>query len=688
MKKIKFKILVALIAIIVVSLFATGALAAIMNYSSTLKSLEQTMTQSVIIAAHQVEDILDGYCRLALEIASRDEFVDVTSLNLSHYQAECTLAKERHGVVSVARTNANGVSFSDGIDVSDREYFKVAKQTGKPFVSDIIVRKDTGELNLVISAPVVKNGQFDGIVFIGLDASFLCNIVSKINIGSTGTASIIDKRGTIIANKDVSVVTSEYNTQKEALKNPKLKELADLEREVMAGNTGFGEYHHTESDKFMAYTPVPNSNGWGIYVSVAQNEFLASTWNSIWFMIGIAVAFVIVGIIVALRISSEIANPIQACAERIKTLAKGDIYSPIPEVRSKDETALLAQSTEQVVKDLSDIITDVSNVLGSISKGDLTVNPKANYMGDFVSIRNSIEQITIELNKTIFHIRDSASNVSYGSMNIAAGSQSLAQGATEQAGSLEELSESVSKMADKIKQNADNSLEVNEMVKTATESIIGSNTHMQYLMSAMNEINNKASQVSAIIRAIEDIAFQTNILALNAAVEAARAGVAGKGFAVVADEVRSLANKSSEAAKNTTDLIGNITGSIEDGVKLADVTARDLMGAVGRIKQTMELSVEIMHSSAEQSKEIDKITMSLDQISTVVQMNSATSEENAAASQELSDQAESLNGMVSKFSLIDSNENTFEPQSKELIDKYTGEFVYKGDYASNLIDKY
>ncbi|MPM96870.1 Methyl-accepting chemotaxis protein IV [bioreactor metagenome] len=172
---------------------------------------------------------------------------------------------------------------------------------------------------------------------------------------------------------------------------------------------------------------------------------------------------------------------------------------------------------------------------------------------------------------------------------------------------------------------------------------------MQEMKLAMNNINAKSAEISKIIKTIEDIAFQTNILALNAAVEAARAGSAGKGFAVVADEVRNLAQKSADAAKNTTMLIEETVLAVERGSKIVDITAQSMINVVSGSDQVREFVNEIARTSKEQSDAVSQILIGVEQISSVIQSNSATAEESAAASEQLSGQADLLKQHVDQF---------------------------------------
>ncbi len=383
----------------------------------------------------------------------------------------------------------------------------------------------------------------------------------------------------------------------------------------------------------------------------------------------IALVGAIFCVIVASYIIKSITRPIKMCVKRLDELAKGDLKTPVPDVNTKDEIGLLVASTKSIVSTLSNIINDLDNGLDAMSKGDFTVTSADDsiYLGDFISLHSSYYKIAQDMSTTLSQIDIAANQVSSGSDQMSSSAQALAQGTTEQASSIEELAATINEITQKINSTNDNSKSAQDATKKAVDAVTVGTEQMQRMTEAMNDIDEKSKEISKIIKAIDDIAFQTNILSLNAAVEAARAGSAGKGFAVVAEEVRNLAAKSAQSAKDTASLIEGTVAVIEAGNKIAEETAEsiNLIGTVA--DEVGNLVTNISISANEQAISIMQINQGVDQISSVVQTNSATAEESAATSEELSSQSQILRNLTSRFNILKNTNNRFDFEKKPVL---------------------
>lgn len=244
------------------------------------------------------------------------------------------------------------------------------------------------------------------------------------------------------------------------------------------------------------------------------------------------------------------------------------------------------------------------------------------------------------------HLGEGADQITNAAGQVSSASQSLAEGASQQAASLEETSSSLEEMASMTNRNAENTHKANELAKQTRDAAELGVRDMKEMSTAMEAIKSSSDDIAKIIKTIDEIAFQTNILALNAAVEAARAGEAGMGFAVVADEVRNLAQRSAQAAKETSAKIEGAISKTAQGVEISGKVAKSLGEIVTRARQVDELASQVAGASREQSQGISQLNTAVGQMDKVTQDNAASAAESASAAGQLKAQAENMKDAV------------------------------------------
>ena len=360
-------------------------------------------------------------------------------------------------------------------------------------------------------------------------------------------------------------------------------------------------------------------------------------------LLGMAGVALVITLVLSTYLTSAITRPLRELEKSAEKIVGGNFDFSIT-YTSKDELGKLAEAFRNMTVILESIISDASRLLSEMADGNFDVRTKAEdrYVGSFQSLLGSIRKLNRGLSSTLGQINASADQVAAGSGQVSDGAQALSQGATEQASAVEELASTIAGISSQVKDTAENAAVARKQSNTAEDEVETCNKQMQEMITAMEEITRTSNQIGNIIKTIESIAFQTNILALNASVEASRAGTAGKGFAVVADEVRSLAGKSTEASKDTAELIESSIKAVNRGTEIANSTAKSLVKVVEGVR-TVSTKVDMIAAAAEeQAGAVEQVTVGVDQISSVVQTNSATAQESAAASEELSSQAEML----------------------------------------------
>ena len=264
--------------------------------------------------------------------------------------------------------------------------------------------------------------------------------------------------------------------------------------------------------------------------------------------------------------------------------------------------------------------------------------------------------VLININKILTgmtnRLSESSRLVASASVQLAGTGMQLSEGSAEQAASIEETSATMEETASMVRQNAENTKQASALSKQASDAASEGSGKVKSMSKSMDELKKSSADIAKIIKIIDEIAFQTNMLALNAAVEAARAGEAGQGFAVVAEEVRSLAQKSANAAKDTTEIIDKNIDLSEEGATLSLEVNRALDEIMEKTTDMSKLMQEIEAASEEQARGTEQVTEAIGQMEKVVQSNAATAEESAASAGELKTQARALSDIVRELTRL------------------------------------
>lgn len=636
--------------VIMICCIVLGVVTSVLSYISSISAISATINEASALAANYVSSALREYVAIAYETGSIARLADPEKTA----EEKASILNQRikdHGFEAGYLLDSNGIDVITGENLSDRDYFKEGMK-GNTYISTPAYSEVTKRVSYVVAAPLWEGGipgtQPVGVVAYIPNGEFLNEIMRSIKVGEGGTAFMLDRNGITIADIDSSLVGVEDSIALGET-NPRLKKYSSICKKMVAGEDGTGTYSYNGKTKVVAYSPVPDSNGWSIGVAAVRNEFLGKFFLALVLTVICVVVFTVSGVRDGVKLGKAVAEPLIVAADRLKLLAEGDIHSEVPAPTENDETAILLNSMAATVQDLNKIILDINNDLAEIADGNFMISADEDYKGDFADISQSFRLIISSLSAAMREIDSNAESVQRGATDLAGASQQLAEGATDQASAIEELTATMTDISEKIHVNAENAEKVRKIVGDMNDQVMESNEQMKRSTEAMGKIKEASDKIAEIIGSIEEIASQTNLLALNASIEAARAGEAGKGFAVVATQVGTLSEQSTEAAKNTKVLIQNAISAVEEGTRLANSTAESLMLVVDNANIVRDAIAEIAVASDTQAEATSQITEGINQIAGVVESNSATSEESAAASTELSTQADSLKELVGRF---------------------------------------
>ncbi|MDP3411329.1 methyl-accepting chemotaxis protein [Bosea sp. (in: a-proteobacteria)] len=350
-----------------------------------------------------------------------------------------------------------------------------------------------------------------------------------------------------------------------------------------------------------------------------------------------------------LRAAESMALVVTDVGEVVAAAANGDFSARLQIDQADDQMQKLVAGINEINAVVDMATTEFASALSAVAGGDLTVRVDSAYRGKFAELKSAINETVDRLSSTVKTIQLTSADVGLAAREINTGADDLSKRTEGQASSLEETAATTEELAASVKASAQASRNAAMIANEAMQAAQNGGAIAGQAVEAMARIESASQKISDIIRVIDDIAFQTNLLALNAAVEAARAGDAGKGFAVVASEVRTLAQRSSEAAKDISALISSSNTEVGEGVKLVRLAGDQLSQILTSSQKVAATIADISAASGEQANGIDEMSQAVAHLDEMTQQNAALSEQSAASAASLSSRIAQLNDLVAAF---------------------------------------
>ncbi len=646
---IKQKIIFYVMAVAIFQVLVVSVIMCAGNIRSTNNSLLDNMQTTARIASQSISSNLHLLCERMYNLSRETALADPASSDQDK-QVCLNNAKLQIEFVWLAAYDPDGQKlYGDDhapSSITDQNYYSLLKETGNIVIGDPY--ETDGLVQLSVGIPYAIEEETIGYLIGSYKYDILNDVLSMLIVGSTGSAYIVNEDGQIIGDRNTTMIKEQKNIYDSA-DSSAAKKTYD---KMLAYQTGSDIISFNGKKSYVGYAPIPGTN-WVLMLHAPRIEFMDTVIKSIELSILLSVIFLVIGAFWITTVSQKISVSLSSATNRLQDLADGNLTDDVVLSKSNDETAILTDALAKTIASLNTYIQNIRTCLGELAKGDYTVAIPDNFHGDFTSIRDSLDHISDSLNQSMQRMNQSSQEVNQNSMIVSDYAGQLQNASLKQSELLQQLEESSASITMAIEKNKEQVLQMESCSENATEKTTLGAASMQSLLSFMQEIHDSVQEISKISKLIGDISFQTNLLSLNASIEAARAGEAGHGFAVVAAEIGQLSGRTSDALRQTDEIIQSSADMIQKGLEAANETAAAFHEIQAVAKQYREISVQLSDTADEQATAVSCVTEQLDSIRSIAQENHRLAEETAQMAAGSLKQSESLHQYVSQVKLKD-----------------------------------
>lgn len=523
--------------------------------------------------------------------------------------------------------------------VSDREWFKKLKEEDTVYISEPYVDEQSGNICITISN---KFNTEKGMGVIGLDMylSDLTDLVKSMNT-KEASVTLVSKGGTIIASENEALkLNADKSTSLSSTKYNKLNK-DNFVKLILDYKGGYK----------MGVRQTSNLIGWQI---IYVKSILYSSLYLLSLIIVVLIVMLLSRKFTVQRLLKDITPmfcSLEDIANNIHYISDGNLEYRFKEDKQSLEVYNVIRALNSTIEGLNKYIVEIDKVVKAISKKDISVGIKEEFVGDYNSIKSALIKVIEELNNSFREIKENTDTVLEYSNSLSSTSESVAEAATLQSQAVLEANEDLEKLSISMKEIYNLATKVKETNTETNKRLTIGEEEMEGLVKAMTEIVECFDGINSFVSEINDIASQTNLLSLNASIEAARAGEAGRGFAVVAGEIQSLSVNSSKASKNINEIIERTRQAVSNGNDSVERTKRAIELGIEHSIENTKITDNIVSEVSNQKDAIEGITTSFKDISTMVESNAASAEENSAIAIQLGECAEALSNTIGEYIL-------------------------------------